>query len=264
MHRAFAIVPLSMLLLAASPQPGYDDYQAGKVAQQAGRLDEAAADYQRAKKLGFPASYVAYRMATIRLAQHDPAGAVAELRSATGLAGPPPESLEGDPNLAPLAHDPGFLAYLEGQRRAFHPCRYDPVYRALDFWIGDWNVTNPAGAVVGTSHVEGLIDGCAIYENWTGAYGDTGKSFTSYDNVASRWDQHWVASTGGVTEYLGAVKDGAVVMIAHGPKGALTRLTFARLPGGKVRQLFENSADGGKTWTVGSDLTYAPRATPAP
>ncbi len=247
------------LLGAADPQTGPEWYQAGKVAQVAGRFDEAVADYTKALALGFPKSYVAYRMATLRIAQHDPAGAVAELRRASGLAGIPPESLTGDPALASLASDPGFLAYLDGQRHAFHPCRYGDAYGALDFWIGDWTVTNPQGATAGTSHIEKIIDGCAIFENWTGAYGDTGKSFTSYDALTKRWDQHWVGSGGAVTEYLGSVKNGAVVMIATGPAGA-TRLTFSKLPDGKVRQLFEGSTDGGKTWTMSSDLTYTPIA----
>lgn len=245
------------LLGAAAPQTAPEWYQAGKTAQVAGRLDEAAADYAKALALGFPKSYVAYRMATLRIAQHDNAGAVIELQKASGTAGIPAESLVGDPALAPLANEPGFLAFVDGQRRAFHPCRYDASYRALDFWIGDWTVTNPQGQTAGTSHIEAVVDGCAIQENWTDVYGGGGKSFTSYDALTKRWDQHWVGSGGAVTEYLGSVKNGAVVMIATGPAG-LTRLTFSKLPDGKVRQLFEGSTDGGKTWTIGTDLTYTP------
>lgn len=51
--------------------------------------------------------------------------------------------------------------------------------------------------------------------------------------------------------------DGAVVMIAAGSTGS-TRLTFSKLPDGKVRQLFEGSTDGGTRWTIGTDLTYTP------
>lgn len=263
MKTMFALALSLAMLGATAPQTASSWYQAGKAAQAAGRFDEAAADYANALAEGFPKAYVAYRMATLRIAQHDDAGAIAELRKAVGLSGIPPESLTGDPALAAIANDPGFLAYLDGQRRAFHPCRYDANYRALDFWVGDWTVTNPQGAAAGTSHVEQIVDGCAIFENWTGAYGDTGKSFTSYDAANKRWDQHWVGSAGAVTEYLGSVKDGAVVMIATSATG-LTRLTFAKLPGGSVRQLFESSTDGGKTWTIGTDLTYAPAAAAKP
>jgi hypothetical protein len=37
---------------------------------------------------------------------------------------------------------------------------------------------------------------------------------------------------------------------------ALQRITWSQLPGGKVRQLWEASKDGGKTWTVVFDGTY--------
>jgi len=258
---ALALVLVS--LGAAAPQTAPEWYQAGKSAQAAGRLDEAAADYARALALGFPKPYVAYRMATLRIARHDNAGAVAELQKAKGLGGIPAESLVGDPALAAIANDPGFLAYVDGQRRAFHPCKYDATYRALDFWVGDWTVTNPQGATAGTSHVEKIVDDCAIFENWTGAYGDTGKSFTSYNAATEQWDQHWVGSAGAVTEYLGTLESGAIVMIATTATG-LTRLTFSKLPDGKVRQLFEGSTDGGKTWTTGTDLTYAPAVAAKP
>ncbi len=256
--KTFATLALVLVVLgAATPQTGPDWYQAGKAAQAAGRLDEAAADYAKALALGFPKAYVAYRMATLRILRHDNAGAIAELQKATGTSGLPADSLATDPALAPIAKDPAFLAYVAGQQRAFHPCRYDAAYRALDFWAGDWTVTNPQNATVGKSHVERIVDDCVIFENWTDVYGGTGKSFTSYDANLHRWDQHWVDSTGTVTEYLGSVKDGAVVLVATSPAG-LAQMTFARLPGGKVRQSFENSTDGGKTWTPGADLTYTP------
>jgi hypothetical protein len=37
------------------------------------------------------------------------------------------------------------------------------------------------------------------------------------------------------------------------------RLTFAPLAGGRVRQLWEQSPDGGRSWTVVFDGTYVPR-----
>jgi hypothetical protein len=41
-----------------------------------------------------------------------------------------------------------------------------------------------------------------------------------------------------------------------GGKKALQRITWSQLPGGKVRQFWESSTDGGKTWTVAFDGTY--------
>jgi hypothetical protein len=49
-------------------------------------------------------------------------------------------------------------------------------YRQFDFWIGDWEVTNAAGEIAGTSRVRVLFGGCVLQEEWTGARGVTGAS----------------------------------------------------------------------------------------
>ncbi len=42
----------------------------------------------------------------------------------------------------------------------------------------------------------------------------------------------------------------------------LERLGFTLLAGGHVRQLWEQSTDGGKSWTVAFDGLYVPRKQP--
>ena len=39
----------------------------------------------------------------------------------------------------------------------------------------------------------------------------------------------------------------------------MQRITWERLPDGRVRQLWESSKDGGTTWTVAFDGYYAKR-----
>jgi hypothetical protein len=67
-----------------------------------------------------------------------------------------------------------------------------------------------------------------------------------------------VSDRAAVTEYEGTANDTGVVFTASGPKGQI-RMTYAFLPDGRVEQKFETSSDGGKTWTLSSDLYYAPR-----
>ncbi len=45
------------------------------------------------------------------------------------------------------------------------------------------------------------------------------------------------------------------------PKGdrALQRITWSSMAGGRVRQLWEQSADAGKTWTIAFDGIYSPK-----
>jgi hypothetical protein len=57
----------------------------------------------------------------------------------------------------------------------------------------------------------------------------------------------------------GGIRDGAMVLASHPetlPSIGLTRVTFRPLPDGGVRQTFEGSTDGGKTWTASFDGFY--------
>ena len=60
------------------------------------------------------------------------------------------------------------------------PCSA-PEYRQFDFWLGDWDVTNPAGKPVGHNHVTQEYGGCVLQEHWSGSGGSLGSSFNIYD-----------------------------------------------------------------------------------
>lgn len=70
------------------------------------------------------------------------------------------------------------------------PCRAADEGKALDFWIGAWTVTSEDGATpYGVNRIEMALDGCAIFENWTGSGGGEGKSLFSFDARRGAWDQ---------------------------------------------------------------------------
>ena len=64
---------------------------------------------------------------------------------------------------------------------------------------------------------------------------------------------------------MGAFKDGAMRLVGEkpGPNGGKinNKLTFFPLEGGRVRQLWESSQDGGKTWTTVFDGLYIRKKT---
>ncbi len=140
------------------------------------------------------------------------------------------------------------------------PCKSRPEHRQFDFWVGEWDVLNPQGQQAGTNSVQLILNDCVVFENWTGARGANGKSFNVYNAAKGKWQQTWVDNFGGILELFGEYKDGAMRLNGE-RKGAdgrvtLSRLTFTKLDGGRVRQLWEQSADDGKTWTVAFDGTY--------
>lgn len=137
-------------------------------------------------------------------------------------------------------------------------------FHQFDFWIGDWAVTNPQDKPAGSNRIEAVLGGCAIHENWTGAGGTNGKSYSAWDARNRRWNQYWVDSGGGVLYLSGEFKDGRMVLSgdqvdAASGKRSPQRVTWTPRPDGSVRQLWEGSADGGKTWTTVFDGLYRKR-----
>lgn len=241
-------------LVKAEPANAQAWYRLGVSDTALGKRDEARTALTRSLQLGFDAMSVHYRLAAVAAAGGDASGTVNELRS--GLAARPfgPENYADDPAFAGVAKAPQFIAFVDEQNRKFHPCRYGDIYHALDFWIGDW-VVSAQGGRAGTSHVEAAMDGCAILETWTGTYGDTGRSISSYDAARKVWVQHYVSGRAATTDYDGRIAGESVVFTAK-TAGALQRMTYTKLDGGKVRQRFDVSKDGGKTWSPPNDLIY--------
>ncbi len=136
--------------------------------------------------------------------------------------------------------------------------------RQFDFWLGDWEVTSPDGKTAGTSRIERVAGGAGLLENWSGAGGFMGKSLNTYQAEKKAWRQFWVGSDGGVLELAGGIVQGRMVLAGEqaGPGGRIAqRITWTPNAGGTVRQLWEQSSDGGKTWTTVFDGLYRPRKT---
>ena len=142
------------------------------------------------------------------------------------------------------------------------PCKTGKEFRQFDFWVGEWDVTWN-GKKAGTSSVQLILDDCVIFENWTGAGGSIGKSFNLYDTNTRQWQQHWVDNSGSAIDFVGSYQDGQMRYQSATPQSdgtkVLGRMTFFKLPEGNVRQLWEQSSDNGKTWTVAFDGLYTPR-----
>lgn len=146
------------------------------------------------------------------------------------------------------------------QQQQQAPCKSRPEYRQFDFWVGEWDVRNPQGQQAGTNSVQLILGDCVVFENWTGARGGQGKSFNVYNAATGKWQQTWVDNSGSVLELSGDYKDDRMHFTGEtrGRDGKVTleRLTFTKISNDKVRQFWEQSKDGGKTWTVAFDGTY--------
>jgi hypothetical protein len=170
------------------------------------------------------------------------------------------------------------LATLLGAASAFVPvasqpasqagCGGDPAFHALDFWLGTWRVT-AGGAYAGTDTVTAELGGCAVVERWSDADGGSGMSLFAYDAFSGAWTQTWVTDratrVGGlkfktlVARYAdGGTRFQGTLPAPPGHRPILDRTTLAPQPDGTVRQIIEQSVDGGDTWKTGFDAVYSP------
>ena len=134
-------------------------------------------------------------------------------------------------------------------------------HRAFDFWVGEWDVSGPDGKPAGTSRVERILDGCVIMEHWSTIGAPySGKSFNTFNPADGQWTQHWVDSTGASIVLSGTFEGTTLVyrrdLVRRDGKPAKARMTFFNLPDGRVRQLVEQSIDGGATWNTQVDYMY--------
>jgi hypothetical protein len=204
-----------------------------------------------------------FHLARLEARAGDRDKACAALETATKRGFAQVALLQGAEDLQPLRDDARFKAVLTAADRNARPCAYRPEARQLDFWVGEWDV-EMGGTTVGESRIEKILNECVVFENWTSANGYVGKSFNVYDTEKDRWQQTWVDGTGRITEYYGASRDGNLYYTseqtttsADGKREhVLGRMTFFNMAPDRVRQLWEQSTDEGKTWTVAFDGLY--------
>jgi len=162
-----------------------------------------------------------------------------------------------------------FSAFVSAVKNNAAPCAHDEKYQQFDFWLGKWEVYgNPekTGPRYGNNHIEKTENGCLLMEHWLGSSGTTGTSMNYYNGAKDKWVQNWVSAGGTMIDYEGGLVGGAMVLVGHiydikVPQGENVRKfrgTWTPLKNGVVRQLFEESADNGATWTIGFDGYYFP------
>jgi hypothetical protein len=148
-----------------------------------------------------------------------------------------------------------YFALVQGLAAA--ECRA-PEYRQFDFWAGSWDVFDTGGsAQVAQAQVDLILDGCVLREDYQGADGHKGQSFTIYDTGRKVWHQTWVTNRGELLMIEGTFRNGEMTLSGAQDGKTLVRGTWRAVAGG-VREIAVKSGDGGKTWTPWFDLTFRP------
>lgn len=255
-------------LVEEQPENARAQYRLATALRHVGRFQEASGHLDLALAAGVPASYVDIERARLAAASGDTKLAVTAIENAASAGFSDPSAITDDPALAALTTVPGFEASLDQIRRNAAPCEYDPVFRQFDFWVGDWEVKGEDGTFYGNNKISNEEQGCVLVEHWSSATGNTGMSVNYYDAHTGEWVQIWnglgiqIQIRGGL-EDKSMVLTGGIHYLANGDQRDF-RGTWTPMEGGVVRQFFEESTDGGKSWSTWFEGFYHPTSADQP
>ena len=252
-------------LTVTEPENGEVWFGLGLSRYSLGHHGLAAVAYRQAFELGYEPLRTGFHLARVYAAAGDDAAAIEWLgrlaQSGTQLH----QAIASTSEFERLRGNPAFDELVARTR----PCGAPP-YRRLDFWVGNWSVvTGEDEQEVGRNSIVKILNGCAVIENWVSGGGFEGKSLFYYHDVEKIWKQVWVTSNQGLKEkrLIAELEGGAVRFQGELPQEdgsrVLDRTTLTPLPEGRVRQVIEQSRDGGETWQVSFGAVYVPLE-PAP
>ncbi len=242
----------------AEPENAQAWFALGRALFQTYQVDGARAAFEKALEHGAPPARTMLHLARCHAVKGEDAKALDWIEKAAGTGSDIYKALASTPEFERLRENAAFRQIVDRAR----PCN-TPAHRALDFWLGSWRVvTGEQQQQVGNNSIQKILNGCAIIENWKSVTGGEGKSLFYYHDVEKTWKQVWITDGQRVKEkHLIAVLDGGGVRFQGEirlPDGGivLDRTTLIPLEEKKIRQLIEQSADGGDTWQVGFDALY--------
>ena len=168
--------------------------------------------------------------------------------------------------IAGLAAAFAFAAH--AQAPPTHACD-SPESRALDFWLGDWELTykgedgKPAKS---RNRVTKILGGCVVLEEFS-ADGPqepwAGKSLSQWIPAEHRWKQTWVDDQGGYLVHVGGVEGGAMTLYSEPrTKDGVTsqkRMVFFDVRPDAIKWRWERTIDGGATWQPEILIDYTRR-----
>jgi hypothetical protein len=135
------------------------------------------------------------------------------------------------------------------------PCAANAHGHGLDFWLGDWKITDGEQPGYATSVVSLELGKCLVVENWNDGAGHRGQNLFGYNVDSKTWSGIFADNRGRIHIFdHGTVAAGNAEFYgaSDGPNGRtiLNRISIVRMRSGNVEQTWQQSADNGTTWTT--------------
>jgi hypothetical protein len=134
-------------------------------------------------------------------------------------------------------------------------CATTPQIRQLDFWLGNWSISNPGTSGTGKSKVYLLLNQCLFVESWDNGKGHAGQNLFAYSADDRTWYGMFADNEGRTHIFnKGKVDSGSAEFDgkSRGPEGVevLNRVKVLRNGPDKVEQTWEKSTDQGANWKM--------------
>lgn len=169
---------------------------------------------------------------------------------------------ERDPDLESLRAEVRFKEIGAKLTARVRPCSVRSDFRYLDFFVGDWDL-QIQGQSIQTTNVRLDLAGCVVLQDDSVQNGYQAKATHFYNADLGKWQQTYIDTRGEFALWTGEVKDGVLTYRreAVAANGATTshRSTFTKMEADRIHQVYEQSTDGGKTWTTTFDAFYVRR-----
>jgi len=121
----------------------------------------------------------------------------------------------------------------------------------FDYWVGNWNVYDTLGNLVGENNIVKQYENCVIQENWKSTGVNKGTSYNYFNPTDTTWNQLWLDNQGSILRLKGAFSENKMIMksdIIQGQKGWLyyNQITWVHNSDGTVNQIWEVFDDKNK------------------
>jgi hypothetical protein len=133
-------------------------------------------------------------------------------------------------------------------------------YHQFDFFLGDWDAfeTSSPDKVVARNHVDSILGGCVVREDYQGNDGHEGQSFSIYDASSKTWHQSWVTNRGDLLLIDGRFENCEMILTGHDFRDGKRREVKGvwKVEKDGVRETASQSMDGGKNWSLWFDMMF--------